>query len=135
MSFEITDRGLFNNEKSKLITGSSLENIVAILVLEAKSNVITGNRPFQINIDRLKNFFPILYRNQYNDKYRYKLKSKFNGLAGDIVLRFNSQNSYEYVQITFTDALQDFKREELSSGDFFAIIKFTNTNEFEICKT
>lgn len=135
MSFEITNRESFNNEKSKLITGSNLENIVAILVLEAKSNVITGNRPFQINIDKLKNFFPILYRNQYNDKYRYKLKSKFNGLSGDIVLRFNSQNSYEYVQITFTDALQDFKREELSSGDFFAIIKFKNTNEFEICKT
>ena len=124
----------FNEVKSLLQTDDDLTNAVAILVLKAKHNVIVGNRPFQININDLKNFFPIVYRNEYSSRYRYKLHAKSNDLDGSIILRYNLQNDYEYVQITFDGAIQDFKT-SLVIDAYFAIVKFKNTDVMKIYHT
>jgi hypothetical protein len=124
----------FNEVKNLLPTEDDLSNVVAILVLKAKHNVIDGNRPFQININDVKNFFPIIYRNQYANKYKYKLNAKSDNLDGHILLRYNLQNNYEYVQITFDGAIQDFKS-SLDVDKYFAIVKFKNSNVMRVYHT
>jgi len=131
---EYKDNAVFKEVVSKLITSDNLGSIVSLLVIEAKANSIEGNRAFQLNVDKVKNFFPIVCRNEYNSQIRYKLKATIDNKRGNIVLRPGLQNGYEYVHMTFTDALQLFKTKQLKANDFFSIAKFKGDDTYRIYK-
>jgi len=106
-------------------------DVTSILMIIALKNVVEGNRAIQKNREHLKNFFPIIYRNSYINKWRYKFKAEVNGRNGFIVLRPMLQNEVEYIQITYEDSAQDFKR-SLSIGDRIIFIKKKDSETYEL---
>ena len=76
MAIEIYESSTdFNDIKDSLIpilgvTEGYFDDVSSILMLIAKGNVISGGRPIQKNISDVKNFFPVIIRNDYVDKWR-----------------------------------------------------------------
>ncbi len=107
------------------------DSVSAILMIKILGNVQSKNRAIQKNIDDVKDFFPIPYRSIFSDKWRYRFKTLYANEESFTVIRPNSQNTYDYVQITFEGAIQDFKR-SLNSNDRLIILKKKNSDTYEV---
>jgi len=118
--------------KSSLsIEEAYFDDVSSILMIVAIGNVIKQNRQIQKNISDVKNFFPVILRNNYVDKWKYRLKVKVDQNIGFIVLKYGLQNTYEYAFITFEESAQTFKR-TLNVGDKIVIIKKKNSDVYEM---
>lgn len=111
---KITTQVEFDILKAQLITSlaqppSYFNDVSFVLMLVCIGNVIDGSRAFQKNSEDVKDFFPVVLRNSYSDAWRFSFPSTVNGVTGNIILRSNYQNHYEYVQITFDGAAQNLK--------------------------
>lgn len=107
------------------------EDVSSILMIAAIGNVIKRDRQIQKNIDDVKNFFPVVLRNEYVSKWKYKLKVKVGADVGFIVLKYGLQNTYEYAFITFEESAQTFKK-TLNIGDKIIIIKKKDSEIYEL---
>ena len=110
-----------------------LENVSSVLMLKALGNIVRGNRPFQKNVEDVKDIFPVVVRSQYFSNWRYKYKAICNNNNCNIILRPNNQNEYEYVQITFDGAAQEFKA-HLAENDKLLIFKTKGSDVYDIRK-
>ena len=126
----------FKKIKDELLLSLSLdedhfEDVSSILMIVAKGNVIRGNRQIQKNIDDVKNFFPVVIRNKYVAKWKYKLQARVGEDIGFIILKYNLQHGYEYAHITFEGSAQVFKS-TLSIEDKIIIIKKKDSEIYEL---
>ena len=132
---EPSDWKRIKNEVQSSIGHYSLdfENISAILMLKAVNNVIASSRPFQKNVNDIKDFMPVVQRSVYFKEWRYKIKTTCNGIDGFTILRPNFQNGYEYVQITFEGEAQELKK-SLKENDKLILVKIINQDVYQIFK-
>ncbi|MFK7979362.1 MAG: McrB family protein [Saprospiraceae bacterium] len=126
----------FKKIKDELILSLSLgeeyfEDVSSILMIIAIGNVVKSDRQIQKNINDVKNFFPVVLRNKYVSKWKYKLKVKVGVDIGFIVIKYGLQTEYEYAFITFEGSAQTFKR-TLNIGDKIVIIKKKDSETYEM---
>lgn len=107
------------------------DNVVGILGLKAKNNVVEGSRPFQQNVNDLKDFFPVVIRSDHFKKWQYRYQATVGTTPGKIVLYPYYQNSYEYLQIKFEEVAQELKR-TLEVNDYLIIIKKINSPVYDL---
>lgn len=113
------------------LTEQYMQSISAILMLKALKNIVGKNRPFQKNVEDIKDILPVVLRSDYFNNWKYKYKAICNGSSCNIIIRPNSQNGYEYAQLTFDGAALDLKG-QLVENDKIIIIKKNNSDVFEI---
>lgn len=111
----ITNQSSFDDVLQKLeisLAGRNVDfkNIAAVCILTALPNVVSGNRPFQKNASDMKQILPVVMRSEYFKEWRYKVKastwdSSGTQIFGNLVIRPNLQNGYEYVQLTVDNKL------------------------------
>lgn len=126
----------FNKIKAELKNSLSIEeayfdDVSSVLMIVAIGNVIKQNRQIQKNIKDVKNFFPVIHRNNYVDKWKYRLNVKVGGNDGFIVIKYGLQTGIEYAFITFEGSAQTFKS-ALNIGDRIIIIKKKNSEVYEM---
>lgn len=126
----------FKKIKDELILSLNIdeeyfEDVSSILMIIAIGNVVKSDRQIQKNINDVKNFFPVILRNEYVSKWKYRLKVKVDENEGFIVIKYGLQNKYEYAFITFEDAAQDFKK-KLQEKDKIIFIKKKNSEIYEL---
>lgn len=113
------------------LTEQYMQSISAVLMLKALKNIVGKNRPFQKNVEDIKDILPVVLRSDYFNNWKYKYKALCNGSNCNIIIRPNSQNGYEYAQLTFDGAALDLKG-QLVENDKIIIIKKNNSDVFEI---
>jgi 5-methylcytosine-specific restriction protein B len=120
--------------KSSLsLSDTYLQDVSAVLMLKALRNIVGANRPFQKNIEDVKDILPIVLRSQYFNNLKYKYKANCNSQSCNIIIRPNSQNGYEYAQLTFDGAAQALKA-QLVEDDKLIIVKKKSSDVFDIYK-
>jgi len=124
--------------ESKLKTSLGLpanfyQDVSAVLMLKALGNIVGKNRPFQKNVEDVKDILPVVLRSEYFNNWRYKYKAVCDGQECNIIIRPNSQNNYEYVQLTFDGSALAMKS-GLVENDKVIIFKKKNSDVFEIHK-
>jgi len=113
------------------LTDPYLKDVSAVLMLKALKNIVGKNRPFQKNVEDVKDIIPVVLRSDYFNNWKYKYKATCNGNSCNIIIRPNSQNGYEYAQLTFDGAALDLKG-QLVENDKVIIIKKNNSDVFEV---
>jgi|GEM_PF-4846038 5-methylcytosine-specific restriction protein B len=113
------------------LTDPYLKEVSAVLMLKALKNIVGKNRPFQKNVEDVKDILPVVLRSDYFNNWKYKYKATCNGKSCNIIIRPNSQNGYEYAQLTFDGAALDLKG-QLLEDDKVIIIKKNNSDVFEV---
>ncbi len=113
------------------LSDTYLKDVSAVLMLKALGNIVGKNRPFQKNVEDVKDILPVVLRSDYFNNWKYKYKATCNGKSCNIIIRPNSQNGYEYAQLTFDGAALDLKG-QLVENDKVIIIKKNNSDVFEV---
>ena len=110
-------------------------------------NYKSGQRPLQINIDHLKDIFPILESSPILDKWRIRLNAflskdnlvdcghvsdiQENWIADRIEYRRNIQHGYNYLQIANSAGIA-LLTSLLNVGDYYVFCKKTNSADYFI---
>jgi len=113
------------------LSDTYLHDVSAVLMLKALGNIVGKNRPFQKNVEDVKDILPVVLRSEYFNNWRYKYKANCNGQSCNIIIRPNNQNTYEYVQLTFDGSALELKG-QLVENDKVIIIKKKNSDVFDI---
>ena len=109
------------------------DDVTGILCLIFKKNY-EGSRPFQINRDDIKDFFPVVIRSDYSEFWQYNLDIKINNVDGQItLLPILTSSNYEYIQIKMSDkgAAAALKK-TLVKNDRILFVKKENSAAYDV---